>query len=122
MRSTRDFLTGIITGIAIGMLTAPRSGKETRDKLVDEANKRSEDLKDQWSKGVEQVKQGYEQAKTQVNQYTQQAKDQINQYKDKAQSEANQQQAKQQYNDQVDNLANKAESGIEDARDAVRVN
>jgi gas vesicle protein len=120
MRSTRDFLTGVLTGVAIGLLTAPRSGKETRDKLKDEANKRSGDLKDQWSKGVEQVKQGYEQAKTQVNDYADKAKQQLNDYKAQAQNQYDEQRAKQQYNDKVDELADKTESGINSARESLK--
>lgn len=133
MRSTRDFLTGIITGVAIGLLTAPRSGKETRDKLTEEANKRSGDLKGQWEKGVSQakegfeqaktqVKEGFEQAKTQVNQYADKAKEQYDQYKNQAQNTQEKEAVKSQYNDKVDELANKAEVGIDDAKDSFKVN
>lgn len=75
MRSTRDFLTGLLTGVAIGILTAPRSGKETREKLVDEANKRSEGLKDQFNQVKDQAKDQFEKVKQQANQYVDQAKD-----------------------------------------------
>ncbi len=127
MRSTRDFLTGVLTGVAIGILTAPRSGKETRDKLKEEADKRTGDLKDQWGKGVEQVKQGIEQAKTQVNQYADKAKQQYNDLRSKAETEmdnmdTNKQQAKAQYNDKVDQLADKTESGVNSARESLKVN
>ncbi|WP_019988084.1 YtxH domain-containing protein [Rudanella lutea] len=121
MRSTRDFLTGVLTGVAIGLLTAPRSGKETRDKLKEEANKRSGDLKDQWNKGVEQVKQGYEQAKTQVSEYTDKAKQQLNEYKSQAQNEYDKQRAKSQYNDTVDQLADQTESGINSTRESLKI-
>lgn len=121
MRSTRDFLTGVLTGVAIGILTAPRSGKETRDKLKEEANKRSGDLKDQWSKGVEQVKQGYEQAKSQVNQYADKAKQQYDELRSKSESEMDKQRAKSQYNDKVDQLADKTETGINSARESLKV-
>lgn len=120
MRSTRDFLTGILTGVAIGLLTAPRTGKETRDKLMEEANKRSDDLKNQWEKGVAQAKQGYEQAKTQVDQYAQQAKEQYNDLKTQVQS-SDSGKAKANYNETVDRFADKTKSGIDDARDAVKV-
>ncbi|WP_460978716.1 YtxH domain-containing protein [Spirosoma knui] len=85
----RGFVTGILAGLAVGYLTAPRSGKETRDKLTDEANKRSKDLQDQWNKNVAQVKDGYEQVKSQVNQYVGQAQEKVNQFKDQAQQAAN---------------------------------
>ncbi|TAE31987.1 MAG: YtxH domain-containing protein [Cytophagales bacterium] len=121
MRSTRDFLTGVLTGVAIGLLTAPRSGKETRDKLKDEANKRSGDLKEQWGKGVEQVKQGYEQAKTQANEYVDKAKQQVDQYRSQAQTEIDKQRTKSQYNDKVDQMADKTESGVNAARESLKV-
>lgn len=122
MRSTRDFLTGVLTGVAIGILTAPRSGKETRDKLKEEANKRSDDLKDQWSKGVDQVKQGYEQAKSQVNQYADKAKQQYNDMRSQPLNEIDKQQAKNGYNDKVDQLADKTESGVNAVRESLKVN
>ncbi len=130
MRSTRDFLTGILAGVAIGILTAPRSGKETRDKLTEEANKRTEDLKGQWEKGVAQAKEGFEQAKSQVSQYADKAKDQYEQYADKAKDQYNQykgdaqntgSQAKQDYNRKVDELADNAANTIEDNKDAVKM-
>lgn len=122
MRSTRDFLTGIITGVVIGILTAPRSGKETREKLTEEVDKRSGDLKGQWEKGVTKAKDGFEQAKTQVSQYADKAKDQFEQIKGQAQDALDKNKAKSQYNDKVDEVANKAESGVEDARDSFQVN
>lgn len=120
MRSTRDFLTGIITGVVIGLLTAPRSGKETREKLTEEANKRTGDLKDQWEKGVSQVKEGYDQAVSQVNQYTDKAKEQFNQYKDQAQATFNKAQVKSDYNDKVEELADDAKSGIDTAKSSLK--
>jgi gas vesicle protein len=128
MRSTRDFLTGILTGVAIGILTAPRSGKETREKLMEEANKRSGDLKDQWEKGVSQAKDQFNNLKDQANQYVGQAKDQLNQAKDQfnqsknqAQTDYNQQQMKADYNDKVDELADDAQVGISSAKESVKL-
>lgn len=123
MRSTRDFLAGIITGVVIGILTAPRSGKETRDKLTEEANKRTDDLKDQLQKGVSQVKEGFEQAKSQVNQYADKAKEQYNQYKEQAQDviAKEKENFKAKYNNKVDELADNAEAGVEDSKDSLKV-
>ena len=141
MRSTRDFLTGLLTGVAIGILTAPRSGKETRDLLVEEANKRSDDLKDQWEKGVAQAKDQYGKVKDQANQYVGQAKDQYNQLKgqateklDQYKSQANQQadqynaqadyskqEAKTDYNDAVDDLADNTKSGVNTAKESFKI-
>lgn len=58
-RSTtmKSFLTGVATGLAIGYLTAPRSGKELRQQLTDTANQQLNGLKDQWNKTVSQTRQ-----------------------------------------------------------------
>jgi hypothetical protein len=53
----KGFLTGLVTGLAVGYLTAPRSGKETRQQLTDTANEKTQGLKDQWGKTVSQVNQ-----------------------------------------------------------------
>lgn len=128
MRSTRDFLTGILTGVAIGILTAPRSGKETRKMLTDEANKRSEDIKDQWDKGVAQAKEGYQQVREQANQYIDKAKTQVNQFTQKGGDTGNEfgntyntESIKDQYNDKVEELADDAQYGIERNKDSFKV-
>ena len=130
MRSTRDFLTGILTGVAIGILTAPRSGKETREKLVEETNKRSEDLKDQYGKVKEQASQYAEQAKDQfgkvkeqANQYVGQAKEQFSKAEKQGQSEfdANKYQAQADFNDTVEETADRAKSGINSAKESFKI-
>ncbi|WP_266367472.1 YtxH domain-containing protein [Tellurirhabdus rosea] len=109
MRSTRDFLLGFLTGVAAGMLTAPRSGRDTRDYLKNEADRRSKDLQGQWQKGVEQVKAQVDQVKSQINQQV-----------DKIQNKAEDQKNKSQYNDKVDNLAEKAHEGVESSRQSLQ--
>ena len=59
----KHFLTGVATGLAIGYLIAPHSGKNTRNHLATAANNQKMDLEDQWhriesqwGKTVEQVK------------------------------------------------------------------
>ncbi|MGA0558214.1 YtxH domain-containing protein [Larkinella sp. VNQ87] len=108
MRSSRDFLLGFITGVVAGILTAPKSGQESRKWIQDEADKRTKDLQDQWNKGVDQVK-------TQVDQI----KSQVNQWSSKLQGEgANQ---KDSFNNQVENVADKAHSGVESAKQSLKV-
>jgi len=109
MRSTRDFLLGFLTGIAAGMLTAPRSGRETRDYLKNEADRRSKDLQGQWQKGVEQVKAQVDQVKSQINQQV-----------GKIQTKAQEQQQTSQYNNQVDELADQAHQGVEATRQSIQ--
>ena len=131
MRSTRDFLTGLLTGVAIGILTAPRSGKETRNKLTEEANKSTEGLKEQYGKLKEQAVDQYDKVKEQASQYVGQAKDQFNQlkgqaedkadqFKDKAESEYNKYEAKSDYNNLVDDTADKTKSGINTAKESLK--
>lgn len=63
----KSFLTGLATGLAIGYLTAPRSGQETRRQLTDAANQQSKGLKDQWNKLASQAKQAVENAKSSLS-------------------------------------------------------
>lgn len=51
----KSFLYGLATGVAIGYLTAPRSGKDTRQKLTDIASDATKGLKNQWQKSTGQV-------------------------------------------------------------------
>lgn len=52
----KSFLTGLATGLAIGYLTAPRSGKEMRDQIKNTTDEQSKNLKDQWDKTVSKVR------------------------------------------------------------------
>lgn len=114
MRSTRDFLLGFLTGVAAGMLTSPKSGRENRQYLKDEADRRTKDLQDQWNKGYEQVKAQVDQVKTQVNQ-------QVNQWKNKVQSESKTEDTKDKFNNQVDEMADNAHEGIDSTRQSFKV-
>ncbi len=60
----KSFLTGLATGLAIGYLTADRSGKETRDRLVQAANRQVDGLKAQWGKTTSLVNQIVDDVKT----------------------------------------------------------
>jgi gas vesicle protein len=117
-----SFLRGVLTGLAIGYLTAPRSGKETRDKLTQNIN----DLQNQWEEGVEQVKAQVNRlvgnAETKANQFANQAEQKVDQYKNEAKSAYNQQRAKTAYNNTVDDAANAARTGIANAEDALKLN
>jgi gas vesicle protein len=62
-RLMKHFLTGVATGLAIGYLIAPHSGKNTRSQLATAADNQKKDLEEQWlriesqwGKTVEQVK------------------------------------------------------------------
>ena len=53
----KGFLAGLATGLAVSYLTAPRSGKETRQQLTDMAGKQTDGLKEQWNKTVSSANQ-----------------------------------------------------------------
>lgn len=122
-----SFLKGVLTGLAIGYLTAPRSGKETRDKLT----KNIEGLQGQWEEGVSQVKEGVSQVKSQVDkltgkaeakldQYADQAENKYDQYKNETQSAYNQSWNKSDYNNTIDDAADAARTGISNAEDGLK--
>ena len=112
MRSTRDFLLGFLTGVAAGILTAPKTGSESRQWIQDEANKRTKDLQDQWSKGVDQVKTQVDQVKSQVNDWSTKIQDQVASQTD---------QKKGQYNSEVDKAADKAHEDIDSAQQSIKI-
>lgn len=68
-------LTGLLAGIAIGILIAPDKGSETRRKISKKANDLSSDLKDQFNTFVDTVAQKFESAKDSVNEFTSGAKE-----------------------------------------------
>lgn len=71
MRSTRDFFIGVLTGATIGLLTAPRTGRESRQWLQDEYDKRMQSASGS-SGGTglkEQLTNAFEQVKSLVNKY-----------------------------------------------------
>lgn len=115
-----SFFKGVLTGLAIGFLTAPRSGKETRDKLTNGAKDWQDQINDGFNQLKEQVDQLTGQAKETVDKYTGKAEDTYNQYKSEAQYTKEQNEAT--YNDKVDDAADAAKSGINKAEDAFKVN
>jgi len=66
------FLAGLGIGALVGVLYAPKSGKETRDDLVASA-----------LEARDKANKLYAQGKEQANQYVQQGRDAMNQYVDK---------------------------------------
>ncbi len=122
----KRFLTGIVAGLAIGYLTAPRPGKETRGQLADAANKQTGGLKDQWTKAIEQINQLVEELKTQSGLFKSEGyaladkvKDKANQSRNEAISTKNQ--AKSEYNDEVENTADAAKAGVSKAEEALKL-
>lgn len=46
----KSFLFGLTAGLAVGYLTAPRSGREARQRLADMASERGRLLSKQWQR------------------------------------------------------------------------
>lgn len=119
-----SFLKGVLTGLAIGYLTAPRSGQETREKLM----KTADDLQDQWEDGLNQVKSQVDRltgkAEAKADQYADEAEQIFDKYKHDTQQTVAQKrdQTKTAYNNTVDELADKSKAGISNAEDALKLN
>lgn len=107
MRSTTDFLMGIAVGVGIGMLTAPRTGKKTREQLLDQFD--GESGSGNWK---EKANEAIDSVKTQVNQWMSQAEDKTDEMGDKTKLSYDEQRAKNQYNNNVDDMADNAEQGV----------
>jgi hypothetical protein len=54
----RGFLIGLGTGIALGVLFAPLSGEETRNKMVDRANTLADNARERLEQGRDRVREG----------------------------------------------------------------
>ena len=114
-----SFIRGVLAGLAIGYLTAPRSGKETRYKLTQRAN----DLQGQWEDGVSQVKSQIDSLTGKAQNLAGKAHEKVNQYAGQAEQKGDQfkNDAKSTYNNTVDHTADAAQSGINRAEDALKV-
>jgi gas vesicle protein len=109
MRSTTDFLLGIAVGVGVGMLVAPKSGKETREELLDALEKQTGDLKQQLNQGIDMAKDKYGELKGQ-------AQSKLDSMKQPSQTD----QLKGAYNDKVDDLADGAKYGINETESALK--
>jgi gas vesicle protein len=123
----KNFLSGLAAGIAIGYLTAPRSGKETREQLSDTVD----GMKEQWEEAKIQITELIEDVKAQVgistaddlankahnkfDQYSQEA----NHVQELAMDQYND--TIDQYNDKVDEWADAAKSGINTAENNLKI-
>lgn len=112
------FLTGIAAGLAIGYLTAPRSGKDTRQQLTDAANKQAEGLKDQWAKTTGQVSKLVEDVKSNTGIFS----DEPNAFADmEAANYDKGKQFKNEYNNKVEDTADAAKAGVNKAEEALKL-
>jgi len=130
----KRFLTGLATGLAIGYLTAPRTGKETRDQLSKAADEQAKKLKEQWEKLKEQGEKTLSQAKELIedvkstaakskpkpepNLFADMESGKMDKYLDKA--DITRRKAKEGYNDTVENTADAAQATMNKAKKALQ--
>ncbi|WP_148289455.1 YtxH domain-containing protein [Fibrella aestuarina] len=89
-------LTGLIGGLAIGLLFAPRSGKDLRDQLSESIDDQTDAVQKQWNKAKSQ------------------AKDAVNTLKDEVSTVADK------TGDEADQLADDAKDGFDKLKDKTR--
>jgi gas vesicle protein len=68
--NSRDLLAGLLIGgligAALGILYAPKSGKETRDEIAGKAKDFVDKAKEEYEKAIEKSKEAYEAAVKQL--------------------------------------------------------
>ncbi|RRB00785.1 YtxH domain-containing protein [Larkinella rosea] len=60
-------LVAILTGAALGLLLAPRSGKDTRKKISNDSDKFLKDLQDTIADGFNSIRNQYDDAKSNLS-------------------------------------------------------
>jgi gas vesicle protein len=95
------FIIGAAAGAAAAILLAPRSGKETRDKLVAAADEQKENLKNKWEQTKEVAIDTVNSAKDSLYLKSIEAEDKVTAYADQAK-------------EKVDNLTDGVKSTIQD--------
>lgn len=71
------FLAGLGIGALIGVLYAPKAGKETRDDLISSAREGTEYLKQRGREAADQMGDLVDRGKTQVNEYVDRGKEYV---------------------------------------------
>lgn len=119
----KSFLTGLATGLAIGYLTAPRPGKDTRQQLTDTADTQTKALKDTWSKLmakteqlVEDVKRNQGSSKPEPNLFADMQAGKLDKYLDESQSVRHQ--GEETYDSPVNNTADATRASVNKAKQA----
>jgi gas vesicle protein len=77
------FLAGLGIGALVGVLYAPKSGKETREEIIARSLEARDRANDLYSQGVQQAGQYAQQGREVATQYVQQGKETASQYVDK---------------------------------------
>jgi gas vesicle protein len=103
------FLAGLGLGALLGVLYAPKSGRETREELASSAREGTEYLKQRSREAADQVNVYVDRGKTQVNEYVDRSKE----YVDRGKSQLNDwmNQGKQYVNEQGGRVSAAVEAG-----------
>lgn len=86
----KGFFIGGLIGLALGILFAPKSGKETRDDLTRKANDLLAKAKEEYEKAAEKSKLAYEESMQHLSHLSLSAKDTVGDIKNKVGELANQ--------------------------------
>jgi len=81
------FLAGLGVGALIGILYAPKSGKETREDIANSAREGSEYLRAKTREAAESVSALVDKSKEQIGAIVDKGKDQVNQYVDRGRAQ-----------------------------------
>jgi gas vesicle protein len=103
------FLAGLGIGALIGVLYAPKAGRETREELLSSAREGSEYLKQRGREAVDQVGDLVDRSKTQVTEYVDRGKEVVE--RGRAQWDEFVNQGRQFVNDQTGKVTAAVEAG-----------
>lgn len=81
------FLAGLGVGALVGILYAPKSGKETREDIANSAREGSEYLRAKTREAAESVSALVDKSKEQIGAIVDKGKDQVNQYVDRGRAQ-----------------------------------
>lgn len=113
-------VTGVLIGLAVGILIAPRSGKDLRNKIAGAVSKKSDELSDKWDDVKSEAKKEIGAVKTNVSDSAEKAADKLDKYGNKVADKADDLANKA--DNKAEELADGTKSTIDKARDAFKVN
>lgn len=124
-RNWPGILTSVLTGLAIGYLTAPESGKKSRKKLGDAVEERTggfmQEIKDQWNKTVARAEELLTNVKDEAGIFAHKAQDTVGTSKKEMTSLYPKADVKERNNDKVDEVAVGVKLDINQAKEALTV-